>query len=155
MCSINWTKSRGHILFCKILSKRSPWALKDDEPWLFYCKDTPNSLGGMPLSLACKKSICSANICNEAALTKKNFIEASTRNIPSIIFFLKQVHYEYVCVIARKNAVHNTLWYFSQTKHAIYKQMPCILHGSEEKWCDYCLRFSTANVSRCFACYVV
>ena len=108
----------------------------------------------VPQLLACKKSICSANICNEAALTKKNFIEASTRNIPSIIF-LKQVHYEYVCVIARKNAVHNTLWYFSQTKHAIYKQMPCILHGSEEKWCDYCLRFSTANVSRCFACYVV
>ena len=49
MCSINWTKSRGHILFCKILSKRSPWALKDEEPCLFYCKDTPNSLGGMRL----------------------------------------------------------------------------------------------------------
>ena len=49
MCSINWTKSRGHILFCKILSKRSPWALKDEEPCLFYCKDTPNSLGGMGL----------------------------------------------------------------------------------------------------------
>ena len=55
----------------------------------------------VPQLPACKKSICSANICNEAALTKKNFIEASTRNIPSIIF-LKQVHYEYVCVIARK-----------------------------------------------------
>ena len=63
----------------------------------------------VPQLLACKKSICSANVCNEAALTKKNFIEASTRNIPSIIF-LKQVHYEYVCVIARKNAVHNTLY---------------------------------------------
>ena len=49
MCSINWTKSRGHILFYKILSKRSPWALKDEEPCLFYCKDTPNSLGGMRL----------------------------------------------------------------------------------------------------------
>ena len=49
MCSITWTKSRGHILFCKILSKRSPWALKDEEPCLFYCKDTPNSLGGMRL----------------------------------------------------------------------------------------------------------
>ena len=49
MCSINWTKSRGHILFHKILSKRSPWALKDEEPCLFYCTDTPNSLGGMRL----------------------------------------------------------------------------------------------------------
>ena len=49
MCSINWTKSRGHILFCKILSKRCPWALKDEEPCLFYCEDTPNSLGGMRL----------------------------------------------------------------------------------------------------------
>ena len=49
MCSINWTKSRGHILFYKILSKRSLWALKDEEPCLFYCKDTPNSLGGMRL----------------------------------------------------------------------------------------------------------
>ena len=49
MCSINWTKSRGHILFHKILSKRSPWALKNEEPCLFYCKDTPNSLGGMRL----------------------------------------------------------------------------------------------------------
>ena len=53
MCSINWTKSRGHILFYKILSKRSPWALKDEEPCLFYCKDTPNSLGGMRLLLKC------------------------------------------------------------------------------------------------------
>ena len=49
MCSINWTKSRGHILFYKILSKRSHWAVKDEEPCLFYCKDTPNSLGGMRL----------------------------------------------------------------------------------------------------------
>ena len=49
MCSINWTKSRGHILIYKILSKRTPWALKDEEPCLFYCKDTPNSLGGMRL----------------------------------------------------------------------------------------------------------
>ena len=49
MCSINWTKSRGHILFYKILSKRSPWALKVEELCLFYCKDTPNSLGGMRL----------------------------------------------------------------------------------------------------------
>ena len=49
MCSINWTKSRGQILFHKILPKRSPWALKDEEPCLLYCKDTPNSLGGMPL----------------------------------------------------------------------------------------------------------
>ena len=52
MCSINWTKSRGHILFHKILSKRSPWALKDEEPCLFYCTDTPNSLGGMRLLIS-------------------------------------------------------------------------------------------------------
>ena len=56
MCSINWTKSRGHILFHKILSKRSPWALKDEEPCLFYCKDTPNSLGGMRLLTQHKKN---------------------------------------------------------------------------------------------------
>ena len=55
MCSINWTKSRGHILFHKILSKRSPWALKDEEPCLFYCKDTPNSLGGMRLFLLTRR----------------------------------------------------------------------------------------------------
>ena len=52
MCSINWTKSRGHILFHKILSKRSPWALKDEEPCLFYCTDTPNSLGAYSLRLS-------------------------------------------------------------------------------------------------------
>ena len=51
MCSINWTKSRGHILFCKILSKRSPWALKDEEPCLFYCKDTLQMLTCMEQSL--------------------------------------------------------------------------------------------------------
>ena len=55
MCSINWTKSRGHILFYKILSKRSHWAVKDEEPCLFYCKDTPNSLGGMRLLQRNKK----------------------------------------------------------------------------------------------------
>ena len=49
MCSINWTYTRGNILFYKILSKRFPWAFKDEEPCLFYCKDTPNSLGGMRL----------------------------------------------------------------------------------------------------------
>ena len=49
MCSINWTKPRGHILLYKILSKRSHWAVKDEEPWPFYCKDTPNSYGGMRL----------------------------------------------------------------------------------------------------------
>jgi len=49
MCSINWTKSRGHIQFYKILSKISHWAVKDEEPCLFHCKDTPNSLGGMRL----------------------------------------------------------------------------------------------------------
>ena len=35
--------------FIKLCQKRSPWALKDEEPCLFYCKDTPNSLGGMRL----------------------------------------------------------------------------------------------------------
>ena len=55
MSSINWTKSRGHILFHKILSKRSHWAVKDEEPCLFYCKDTPNSLGGMRLLCRGKK----------------------------------------------------------------------------------------------------
>ena len=57
MCSINWTKSRGHILFYKILSKRSHWAVKDEEPCLFYCKDTPNSLGGMRLFTSVKVHI--------------------------------------------------------------------------------------------------
>ena len=70
MCSINWTKSRGHILFCKILSKRSPWALKDEEPCLFYCKDTPNSLGGMRLFYSVKFSQSRIDIKGEILLMR-------------------------------------------------------------------------------------
>ena len=73
MCSINWTKSRGHILFCKILSKRSPWALKDEEPCLFYCKDTPNSSGGM--RLLSEHSLINFNInINIAIFTYQYFL---------------------------------------------------------------------------------
>ena len=69
MCSINWTKSRGHILFHKILSKRSPCALKDEEPCLFYCKDTPNSLGGMRL-LHYMRKIINGRVDNTTKETK-------------------------------------------------------------------------------------
>ena len=68
MCSINWTKSRGHILFHKILSKRSPWALKDEEPCLFYCTDTPNSLGGMRLLLITVTGHKFSEICSKLTL---------------------------------------------------------------------------------------
>ena len=75
MCSINWTKSRGHILFYKILSKRSHWAVKDEEPCLFYCKDTPNSLGGMRLLLECNRSRIKNLMYDQKAHLENNLLD--------------------------------------------------------------------------------